>query len=489
VAAIEHETEDGKYFYTIYGHMPDNGIVVRPGDVVSRGDMIGQVGNEGRSTGAHLHLGVLQNPDSPDGRFDEFKTPRTGTSLGIKERSQAEIGQGKQPYYRDPAAFETEPVVKPDWYNTPQDYDQEYANRVLERIIQRGAQPPVQSRSENEHPGEESYADGGRTQTSASLPSASGVNAQSGPASFEIPDGVHPKVFRAAVNHLVNNTTADDLLDMHEKVFGYRPGWQAGETPSPSGGGTYDDAVQAGYDQGKALLAGSGQGGFSQNRNGRDEGSPLDASLNRGSDMSGHGGMRTMEYLPERDGLPRMVTWDRRPERDGYGRAVLYGSQGRFSIPEYGKDDRETESGLGGGLKQTWDEPAEQTPDFLRQAGYDLSRPGEIYRIQATSFPWGKKFGPSDKESGGPGDLFKQARWGDIADKDFPKTPDDVSRLFSRTDDEGIRLRNAYAAWDYNHRTDAFAKWVEAQPSPVVGFARIGNMGDDFFRPKQGLRP
>ena len=42
---------------TLYAHCND--ILVKEGDIVSSGQVIGTVGNTGRSTGPHLHLSIL----------------------------------------------------------------------------------------------------------------------------------------------------------------------------------------------------------------------------------------------------------------------------------------------------------------------------------------------------------------------------------------------------------------------------------------------
>lgn len=50
----------GKDF--IYGHVKHDGIMVKAGDRVRAGQQIGVVGNEGKSTGAHLHFEVWGSP-------------------------------------------------------------------------------------------------------------------------------------------------------------------------------------------------------------------------------------------------------------------------------------------------------------------------------------------------------------------------------------------------------------------------------------------
>lgn len=44
--------------FTIYGHMKPNSIVVKAGQAVNKGQLIGKVGNSGNSTAPHLHFGI-----------------------------------------------------------------------------------------------------------------------------------------------------------------------------------------------------------------------------------------------------------------------------------------------------------------------------------------------------------------------------------------------------------------------------------------------
>lgn len=63
------EINHGYGVTTRYGHM--NRIIVQPGEVIERGQSIGEVGSTGRSTGPHLHYEVLENgkPVNPVPRY------------------------------------------------------------------------------------------------------------------------------------------------------------------------------------------------------------------------------------------------------------------------------------------------------------------------------------------------------------------------------------------------------------------------------------
>lgn len=49
----------GITYYSSYGHMLDNSIMVQKGDVVNQGQPIGVIGATGRVTGTHLHFTLM----------------------------------------------------------------------------------------------------------------------------------------------------------------------------------------------------------------------------------------------------------------------------------------------------------------------------------------------------------------------------------------------------------------------------------------------
>ncbi len=56
---IQVQASDGTV--TMYGHMASSGVLVSKGQKVTAGDIIGLVGNEGFSTGPHVHVEVWKN--------------------------------------------------------------------------------------------------------------------------------------------------------------------------------------------------------------------------------------------------------------------------------------------------------------------------------------------------------------------------------------------------------------------------------------------
>ncbi len=64
-AVVIDHVIDGRRVATLYGHMIPGSTPLKVGDTVEAGDFIGQVGNSGVSTGAHLHLEVLLDGVTP----------------------------------------------------------------------------------------------------------------------------------------------------------------------------------------------------------------------------------------------------------------------------------------------------------------------------------------------------------------------------------------------------------------------------------------
>ncbi len=54
---IRHEI-DGQVVESVYAHMLEGSLALTPGQTVRVGQLVGRVGNSGRSTGAHLHFEV-----------------------------------------------------------------------------------------------------------------------------------------------------------------------------------------------------------------------------------------------------------------------------------------------------------------------------------------------------------------------------------------------------------------------------------------------
>ena len=62
---IKHTRSDGTVFHSAYLHQYMNKITVKVGDTVAAGQVIGAVGNNGWSTGPHLHFEIHDSSDTP----------------------------------------------------------------------------------------------------------------------------------------------------------------------------------------------------------------------------------------------------------------------------------------------------------------------------------------------------------------------------------------------------------------------------------------
>lgn len=80
---IKHDIK-GTIYYTAYGHMLDNSIIVREGQPIKAKEKIGIIGSTGKSTGIHLHFSVM----TPNLRFDDnnLKNPRYIIDNDLKKK-------------------------------------------------------------------------------------------------------------------------------------------------------------------------------------------------------------------------------------------------------------------------------------------------------------------------------------------------------------------------------------------------------------------
>lgn len=63
-AIIQHDI-DGVTVSSVYGHMELGSLTLHVGETVTRGQLVGLVGDTGESTGPHLHFGILDASGTP----------------------------------------------------------------------------------------------------------------------------------------------------------------------------------------------------------------------------------------------------------------------------------------------------------------------------------------------------------------------------------------------------------------------------------------
>lgn len=66
---IDHGTSGGRHYYTIYGHLL-KGLVVKKGQQVRKGQLLGYMGNSGYSNGQHLHFELRAGSNTKSSSID-----------------------------------------------------------------------------------------------------------------------------------------------------------------------------------------------------------------------------------------------------------------------------------------------------------------------------------------------------------------------------------------------------------------------------------
>ena len=69
---IQHLSNEGKRFYTLYAHMVNGSIAVAEGSEVKVGQVLGIMGSTGNSTGAHLHFEIRLNDNTSSSAVNPY---------------------------------------------------------------------------------------------------------------------------------------------------------------------------------------------------------------------------------------------------------------------------------------------------------------------------------------------------------------------------------------------------------------------------------
>lgn len=108
---IKHDF-DGITYYTVYGHMADNSIVVVEGQKISEKEKIGVIGDTGKVTGLHLHFAIL----SPELKFDKANLIDPINAInGLKQKGGILIKEEKINKYAEDIAEEVSDVLSKNY--------------------------------------------------------------------------------------------------------------------------------------------------------------------------------------------------------------------------------------------------------------------------------------------------------------------------------------------------------------------------------------
>jgi murein DD-endopeptidase MepM/ murein hydrolase activator NlpD len=102
--------------YAFYAHLKTGSITVRPGDRLTRGQVVASVGNSGNTDAPHLHFHVMSTPDPlrSDGLPFVFDTFRLDAHLA---------GSPDTLFDGTPAALESGVTGRPETRTSPLDGD------------------------------------------------------------------------------------------------------------------------------------------------------------------------------------------------------------------------------------------------------------------------------------------------------------------------------------------------------------------------------
>lgn len=89
---IEHDV-NGETYYTAYGHMLDDSIVVSDGEIVEAGQKLGVIGSTGKSTGIHVHF-MLMSPNCTYNKSD-LQDPQSIIDNDLIRRNEYQLNKSK----------------------------------------------------------------------------------------------------------------------------------------------------------------------------------------------------------------------------------------------------------------------------------------------------------------------------------------------------------------------------------------------------------